>query len=205
MPATPLDRWLLLIQQIRNSATSVAERLGAGLEARLQEPPRAPAIPERRLRAAEFRGRTWATRRSIHVDRIASAWLIRRSIDPEATFKFVASRYAPGEGELRFDMFAADFTHEGDRCTFEVLLDRFGLDDPALRAIADIVHDIDLKDGKFSHPDVPGVEHLVAGIAMAHKDDEARLERGEAVFTDHYVCFKRKAERDRRQEMETEP
>ena len=68
-------------------------------------------------------GRTWVTREGVHVDRIASAWLIRRFIDPEASFKFVPSKgYQPGPGELRFDMFEAEFTHEGDRCTFEVLL-----------------------------------------------------------------------------------
>ena len=79
-----------------------------------------------------------------------SAWLIRRFIDPEARFKFVSGKgYRPAEGELRFDMFQAEFTHEGDKCTFEVLLDRGALNDPALRAIAEIIHDIDLRDGKF--------------------------------------------------------
>ncbi|MDC0685371.1 chromate resistance protein [Sorangium sp. wiwo2] len=73
--------------------------------------------------AAEVRGRTWVTRKNIHVDRIASAWIIRRFLDPEACFKFVSGKgYSPEPGELRFDMFEAEFTHEGDRCTFEVLL-----------------------------------------------------------------------------------
>ena len=74
------------------------------------------------------------TRAGVHVDRIACAWLIRRFIDPEARFKFVPGKgYAPQPGELRFDMFEGEFTHEGDRCTFEVLLARAGLDDPALQ------------------------------------------------------------------------
>ena len=90
------------------------------------------------------------TREGVYVDRIASAWLIRRFIDPEARFKFVSGKgYRPQEGELRFDMFEAEFTHEGDKCTFEVLLERAGLKDSALRAIAEIIHDIDLKDDKF--------------------------------------------------------
>jgi hypothetical protein len=148
----------------------------------------------------EFRGRTWVTRRSIGIDRIASAWLIRRFIDREAEFSFVVgSAHRPAPGELRFDMFDAEFTHEGDHCTFEVLLQRFGLRDPALEALGEIVHDIDLKDGKFGRPETAGIDHLVAGIGLAHKDDEARLERGAAVFTDLYAYFQRKAERDRSQ------
>src|SRR4030095_15116895 len=78
-----------------------------------------------------LRNRTWVTRQGVHVDRIGSAWLIRRFIDPEARFKFVSGKgYRPAEGELRFDMFQAEFTHEGDKCTFEVLLDRVATKDP---------------------------------------------------------------------------
>jgi hypothetical protein len=95
-------------------------------------------------------------------------------------------------------MFDAEFTHEGDRCTFEVLIERFELGDPALRALAEIVHDIDLKDRKFARPEVPGIESLVNGIAMAHKDDAARLARGEALFDDLHAWFRRKQGRDRR-------
>ncbi len=153
------------------------------------------AIPLGALRAC-----TWVTRRGLHIDRLASAWLIRRFIDPEAVFKFVASKgHVHTPGELRFDMFDAEFTHEGQRCTFEVLLERFDLEDPALRALAEIVHDIDLKDQKFARPEVAGIESLINGIAMAHKDDGERLARGEAVFTDLHVYFRRKAERDRRE------
>ena len=140
-----------------------------------------------------MRARTWVTRTGIHVDRMASAWLIRRFIDREATFKFVAPKgYRPAPRELRFDMFEAEFTHEGDRCTFEVLLRRFGVDDPALGALGEIVHDIDLKDGKFGRPEVAGFEHLVAGIAVAHREDVARLDRASAVLDDLYEFFRRK-------------
>ncbi len=89
-------------------------------------------------------------------------------------------------------MFEAEFTHEGDHCTFEVLVKRFELPDPALRPVAEIVHDIDLKDAKFERPEAAGMDRLVAGIAMAHKDDAARLERGTAVFDDLYEYFRRK-------------
>jgi hypothetical protein len=89
-------------------------------------------------------------------------------------------------------MYEAEFTHEGDRCTFEVLIEKLGLSDPGLRPIAEIVHDIDLKDAKFAREETPGIDCIIAGIAMAHKDDEARLARGSALFEDLYEYFKRK-------------
>jgi hypothetical protein len=139
------------------------------------------------------RGRTWVTRMGIHVDRMASAWLIRRFIDQDAKFKFVPAKGHRREpDELRFDMFEAEFTHEGDRCTFEVLLSRFAIEDQALRLIAEIVHDIDIKDSKFGRQDALGFEHLVTGIAMAHTDDVIRLERASAVLDDLYEYFKGK-------------
>jgi hypothetical protein len=139
-----------------------------------------------------LRGRTWVTRQGVYVDRIASAWLISRFIDPQARFKFVSGKgYRPAEGELRFDMFEAEFTHEGDKCTFEVLLDRAPRD-AALRAIADIVHDIDLKDDKFGRTEVAGIRTLIEGISVATKDDSARIARGAEVFNNLYEYFKKK-------------
>jgi len=136
---------------------------------------------------------TWVTRTGIHVDRMASAWLIRRFIDPEAKFKFVSAReYRHREGELRFDMFDGEFTHQGELCTFEVLLARFEITDAPLRPIAEIVHDIDLKDEKYGRADNAGFEHLINGIAMAHPEDEVRLQRASAVLDDLYEYFKRK-------------
>jgi hypothetical protein len=140
-----------------------------------------------------LRNRTWVTREGVYVDRIASAWLIRRFIDPQAQFKFVSGKgYRPKEGELRFDMFEAEFTHEGDKCTFEVLLERCGLKDAALRAIGEIIHDIDLKDGKFGRTEVAGIRTLMEGIGAATKDDAQRIARGTEVFNDLYEYFRRK-------------
>ena len=140
--------------------------------------------------AAQVRGRTWVTRAGIFVDRIASAWLIHRFIDRDARFKFVdAGTYRAAAGELRFDMFQGEFTHDGDRCTFETLLDRFGIDDRALHAIGEIVHDIDLKDEKFGRGDAPGIERVLVGIAAANGDDTARLERGSLLFDDLYASY----------------
>ena len=170
-----------------------AEGRVSGLEVRL----RPSAVGERTSAhpgsVEDLQGRVWVTRKGIHVDRMASAWLIRRFVDADARFKFVPAKgYKPGAKELRFDMFEAEFTHEGDLCTFEVLLRRLGLDDQSLTPIAEIVHDIDLKDSKFDRPETTGIDRLIAGIAMGHRDDGSRLERGSAVFDDLYEYFRRK-------------
>jgi len=159
---------------------SIAERLDATPKPIVEQ----PAVNPR----ADVQNRVWVTREGIFVDRIASAWLIRRFIDPQARFKFVAPKgYRPQKGELRFDMLEAEFTHESDRCTFETLLRRFALDDPALLEIAEVVHEIDLRDDKFDRRDAKGIERVLAGIAAAHSDDPSRLERGAAVFDDLYA------------------
>jgi hypothetical protein len=176
-----------------------AEAALAALEARLAEPALDGRTEEGMIEEEGLRGlhgRTWVTREGVHVDRIASAWLIRNFIDPEAGFKFVPSKgYVPQEGELRFDMFQAEFTHEGDRCTFEVLSERAGLDDPAVRIIGEIVHDIDLKDAKFGREETAGIAGLIGGIVLAHEGDEQRLARGAAVFDDLYRHFRSKKRR----------
>jgi len=137
------------------------------------------------------RGRTWVTRAGVFVDRIASAWLVRRFIDPEARFAFTAAtRYRPKAGEVRFDMFEAEYTHAGDRCTFEVLLDRFALGDPALATIGEMVHDIDLKDEKYGRAETAGVAAVLEGIAATTRDDAARLERGAALFDLLYATLR---------------
>jgi hypothetical protein len=137
-------------------------------------------------------GRVWVTRQGIHVDRIASAWLIRRFIDPKAKFKFIAPKsYRHAAGELRFDMADGEFTHEGDRCSFEVLLERAGLSDKALTAIAEIIHDLDLKDGKFGRPETAGIGHIIEGICESQGEDAARIARGSAMLDDLYARFRR--------------
>jgi hypothetical protein len=126
-----------------------------------------------------LRGRTWMTRAGVKVDRIASAWLIRRFIDPAATFVFADPEASAAPGVLRFDMFEGEFTHDGDLCTFEVLLrasDAAG--DEALQAIGQIVHDIDLKDERYQRPETAGVAALIHGIAGTYADDHRRLAAG---------------------------
>jgi hypothetical protein len=176
------------------NGSQAAEAILTEIEERLRKPvagsPRdeAPAVVPR-----DVHGRTWVTRKGVHVDRMASAWLIRRFIDPEARFKFVPGKgYQPEPGELRFDMFEAEFTHDGDRCTFEVLLRDFELNDASLKALSEIVHEIDLKDSKFGRPDTLGLERLINGICMATKDDESRLTQGQTIFDGLYEYFKKK-------------
>ena len=169
----------------------VLEGLLSGMEARMRT---TEGIPSARasLDRAQYRGRTWVTRAGIKVDRMASAWLIRKFIDPDARFKFVPAKgYRPEKGEIRFDMFEAEFTHEGDLCTFEVLAQRFAIEDRTVRAISEIVHDIDLKDAKYGREEAAGVGQLVAGIAAAHDTDEDRLVRGTALFDDLYAAYGR--------------
>jgi hypothetical protein len=153
------------------------------------DPHHPPDLPSLR----SVRGRTWVTRKGIHVDRIASAWLIRRFIDADARFKYVEAKgYVPTAGELRFDMFDAEFTHEGELCTFEVLLARRGGDDPALRHIADIVHDIDLRDAKYEREETGGFTTLITGIALQHRDDAARLEAGTVMLDAFYRALQQR-------------
>jgi hypothetical protein len=171
-----------------------AEALVRSLEARLNED---ESVTDKAMvdpnALGTLHNRTWVTRQGVYVDRIASAWLIRRFIDPEARFKFVTGKgYRPNEGELRFDMFEAEFTHEGDKCTFEVLLERGALKEPALRAIAEIIHDIDLKDSKFGRTEVAGIRTLIEGISVATNDDSERIARGSEVFNDLYEYFRKK-------------
>jgi hypothetical protein len=155
----------------------------------LEAATRPSAAASSRQAAADYVGRTWVTRPGVGVDRMASAWLIQRHIDPAAKFVFAAERAKPVAGQLRFDMAEADFTHEGDRCTFEVLLERFGLDDPALAAIGRIVHDLDFKDAKFREEETPGVARLLAGLTAVHRDDEPRLRAANSLFDTLQAAF----------------
>jgi hypothetical protein len=138
-----------------------------------------------------LRSRTWATRRGVKVDRMASAWLIRRFIDPAATFMFVApDKPALPPDALRFDMFEGEFTHDGNRCTFEVLLDVSGQPaDRGLAALGQIVHDLDLRDDRYQRPETSGVSALVDGIISRFDDDHRRLAESTPLFDALYASL----------------
>lgn len=132
----------------------------------------------------ELRGKTWVTRPGVKIDRMASAWFIRRFVDPKARFRFADPSAPRKEGEVRFDMVGGEFTHEQDRCTFETLVSRVGLPDKGVRAIAEIVHDLDLKDGKFGRAEAAGVRMMLEGLMARTSSDEERIDRALAMFDD---------------------
>ena len=140
----------------------------------------------------DLRGRTWVTRPDVHIDRLASAWFIRRFIDPKAKFRFAAPDARVTKDELRFDMVGGDFTHDGDRCTLETLVRAVGLPDRGVKAIAEIVHDLDLKDGKFGRPEAPGIARMIEGLVARYANDDERLEKGFAMFDDLHEAMTRK-------------
>jgi len=138
----------------------------------------------------ELKGRVWVTRRDPHIDRLATAWLIRRFVDPAARFRFVDPAGGPVRaGEKSFDMIGADFTHEGDRCSFETMCARLTLKDPALGQLAEIVHDLDLKDSRFGRADAAGVQRLVDGLSAAHADSNARVTAALPIFDMLFASF----------------
>ena len=122
------------------------------------------------------------TRRNLHIDRLASAWLIKQFIDKRPRFYFVAEEETV-EGAIAFDMYGAEFTHHGEDCTFETLLKRFGLSDSkGLRAIAEIVHDIDLKDDKFHRLEAVGLNAVVNALSAALRNDRKLLQQTSVIF-----------------------
>ena len=167
-------------------AAAALARLEAGL-GRGEGPAR--EVPPADL--ARYRGRRWVTRPRPHVDRLASAWLIRRFIDPAAEIRYGDT---PEPDEVSFDMRDAEFGHRGNLCTFETLIASFGLgSDPALAPLAEIVHEIDLRDGLSARPEIPGIDSLLRGWVSAGWPD-AELERhGVALFEGLYLGLRQGA------------
>jgi hypothetical protein len=148
-----------------------------------------PTSGESRLRTDHYKGRVWVTRPRPGVDRFSSAWLIRRFVDRDAKFVFAASpdRYPDA---VPFDMYhAGGFRHEGDLCTFEVLQERFGIRDSAVRRIGEIVHDIDLKEDRYKSPHAATIGSLVEGLRASTPDDTRLVEQGIAMFEALYLSF----------------
>jgi hypothetical protein len=166
-------------------------------ERRFSHPDIGRSEPAPALAPEDLKRRIWVTRRGVHVDRIASAWLIRRFIDPEPSFKFVDGKgYVPQPGELRFDMADAEFTHEEDRCSFETLVLRAGLADPALTAIGELIHELDIADGKFDRPEAAGLGAMLGGICASSEDDLERIARASDALDQFHAYFSnRKAPR----------
>ena len=138
---------------------------------------------------ANYQGRRWVTRPRPGVDRMSSAWLVRRFIDPKAQFGFAEDRHVVPDGAVPFDMFGVEFSHQGDGCTFETLCRTFGIQEPAIDRIAAIVHDLDLKDGRFGAAETGTVGAVIDGLQLATSEDELLLERGITLFESLYLAF----------------
>jgi hypothetical protein len=144
------------------------------------------------LNPAQYQGQRWVTRKNPHIDRLATAWLVQRFIDERPKFLFVEDGTRV-EGGVHFDMADAEFTHRGEDCTFETMIKEFGLaGDPALREISEIVHDIDLKDGKFNRLEAAGLNLTVRGLGSILKDDRRLVRQAVVIFDGLYEYLGRK-------------
>jgi hypothetical protein len=152
--------------------------------------PRNRPETKHRLRIEDYRSKLWITRPRPEIDRVGSAWLIRKFIDSDAKFVFANS---PSEtpDAIPYDMFEVEFSHHGDCCTFETLIDRFGIRDRAVRRLAELIHDADLEDDKFHRLEGFGIEQIFKGFAKQGLTDHEILSKGFECFDALYTQFKR--------------
>ncbi|MCF6150305.1 MAG: chromate resistance protein [Candidatus Kuenenia sp.] len=138
----------------------------------------------------DYLNKKWVTREDVYIDRIASAWFIKKFIDAKAQFVFVKknARVLP-KNTIPFDMYGSEFTHHGEDCTLEAFLKAFQINDVALQHIAEIVHDIDLKDEKYGREEAEGIERVIDGMCLKLKNDNARLEKGLETFDSLYAFY----------------
>lgn len=163
------------------------EQLRDAIESRLRPAPGEPVASSQPSPEA-LRGHRWVTRPRPHVDRIASAWLVKRFIDPEAEFLFVPPEQFPPDA-IAFDALGAEFSHQGEDCTFETLIKRFGLRDRQLIRLAEIVHEVDLEDQKFPRDEARGIDLAIRGLLAALKDDQEVLAHGMVLFDGLYAAL----------------
>ena len=181
----------------RAAAFSSYERCQKAIRAVQGSTPKAGLSHAKRgtLDVAEYQGQRWVTRRNLHIDRLASAWLIKQFIDKRPRFYFVAEGETV-EGAIPFDMFGAEFTHHGEDCTFETMLKQFGLAEiKGLREIAEIVHDVDLKDDKFHRLEAAGLNAIIEGLSKVLRDDRKLLQQTSLVFDGLYALLSKEAEK----------
>lgn len=188
---------LVAIDFFPGEAQRQAQTALAALEAAASGEPSAGAGEIRRLASADFQGRTWATRKHLWVDRMASAWLIRRFIDRQARFLWLDDPKKCPKSALGFDFDRAAFTHVGGRVTFEVLAASFGLDsDPALARIAAIVHCLDV--GGVPVAEAAGIEAVLAGLRASAADDDKLLTEAGRIFDSLYRNYREEPTRGTR-------
>jgi hypothetical protein len=170
----------------RDRAAQLVNEFGKRVSERSRRPGSTPPAP---TKTENYQGRLWVTRPRPGVDRMSSAWLIRRFIDPQARFGFAADRQSALEGSVPFDMFDVEFTHHGNNCTFETLCSVFGIGDAAITRVAAIVHDLDLKDERFGASEAPAVAAMIEGLQLANSDDDKLLREGMTLFDSLYRSF----------------
>jgi hypothetical protein len=192
--ANQLQKLRERFQQIRDIDYFESSR-GEDLHRLLQKaeslgPPIKRPETKNRLRVEDYRSKLWITRPRPEIDRVGSAWLIRKFIDPGAKFVFANS---PSEtaAAIPYDMFEVEFSHHGDCCTFETLIERFGIRDRAVRRLAELIHDADLEDDKFHRLEGFGIEQVFKGLAKQGLTDHEILSKGFKCFEALYAQFKR--------------
>jgi len=194
--AKQLNRSFADIQRVDFIGTPSSKKVGRTLEeleARLAgfKPRPEPHTSAKRYDRKAFQGKVWTTREHIHIDRLCSAWLIRRFVDRKAKFIFAPESKLP-QNAVQFDVFGAEFSHHGEDCTFETLLKSFQLKDKALASIAENVHDIDVKDEKFNRVEAAGLDAVVRGLSHSLRDDHKVLEAGSMILDALYANFSNK-------------
>jgi hypothetical protein len=173
-------------------AKQAMESVKRELKIRSEGKSTATMLPGKKDRKA-YQGKTWVTRKNMHVDRLASAWLILNFIDPKARFRFVADKSAKSAAMLGipFDMAEAEFGHHGDDCSFETLINAFGLTkDASLKSLSEIVHDIDIKDGKFGRLEAAGIDLSIKSLRNECRSDAKLLKEGSRFFSALYGGLK---------------
>jgi len=155
------------------------------------EEPESGSKTKLKLEARDFRRKVWLTRPRPEIDRVGSAWLIRKFIDLKAKFVFGYTR-APSRCVLTFDILGGDFSHDGEDCTFETFIRRFGIQDKAARKIAEMVHDADLDDDKFQRNECFGIDRILKGWAKQGLPDKEILRRGFECFDALYTFLQRR-------------
>jgi hypothetical protein len=167
-------------------------RLEEAVAMRTRRPESARPAPPSTLDLAKLRGRRWVTRPRPHVDRIASAWLIKRFIDPAAEFLFAPPAEFPKDA-IPFDAPGVELSHHGEDCTFETLVRRAGLRDRRLTRLAQVVHEADLRDGKYPHEEARGIDVAIRALLAASPDDRQVLAQGMNLFEGLYATTPRKS------------
>jgi hypothetical protein len=134
----------------------------------------------------------WATRRNCHVDRTACAWLITRFVDADADFVFVSDPEQVPDDATPFDMRGVELGHREGRCSFESILVKYSLEDPALERLGEIVHEADLGDERYEAPEAPGLDAVVRALGRTRSDPEL-LEVTGAIYDALYERYRDRA------------